>query len=354
MNLNCPICAELFLPSDDVYCTTCGHMFHHQCLLQWLERSKTCPQCRNKCSQKSIIKVYFNQANLDTSRIDVGSLQEQLDNANLKIKMKDMESSKAEKEISSLKEIQKKFRGKSGFKQHAVTAYAQQMQVLKHEIKVVESLRSENKSLKEQLKFLENVNEMITANQVEIERLVSQATDIRALGTCVISLKKELKNADNKKTELRNMVKALQHEARKASDVQKMLDDKIATLESENFHLKEKRDKLKQIEESTSPYLNIKSTLNFRQQDKKGSGISIEGRPKLSILSKNKPLLTRKVSSSNLVFNGLGGSSKPSENEFPNSDLFTAVKKTTSNPSSLSNRLKAGRLRKLPSSSDLA
>lgn len=247
MNLNCPICAELFLPSDDVYCTTCGHMFHHQCLLQWLERSKTCPQCRNKCSQKSIIKVYFNQANLDTSRIDVGSLQEQLDNANLKIKMKDMESSKAEKEISSLKEIQKKclktikgLEEKVASNKHAVTAYAQQMQVLKHEIKVVESLRSENKSLKEQLKFLENVNEMITANQVEIERLVSQATDIRALGTCVISLKKELKNADNKKTELRNMVKALQHEARKASDVQKMLDDKIATLESENFHLKEK------------------------------------------------------------------------------------------------------------------
>lgn len=210
-------------------------------------RSKTCPQCRNKCSQKNIFKVYFNQANLDTSKIDVGSLQEQLDNANLKIKMKELETNKATKEIAGLKEIQKKciktitaLEEKVASNNHVVSTYAQQMQVLKSEIKVVESLRSENKALKTKLQLLDTVNDMITANQDETERLLRECKEIRPLGICITSLKKELRNADSKKTELRNMVKALQNEVRKGTEVKKMLEDRISTLESENFHLKEK------------------------------------------------------------------------------------------------------------------
>lgn len=70
-------------------------------------------------------------------------------------------------------------------------------------------------------------------------------------------------------------------------------------------------------------------------------------------MEKKKPLLTRHLPSSNLVYNGVGGSTKASENDFPNRDLFTTVSKSLSVPSSLSNRLKSGRLKKLPSSSNL-
>lgn len=247
MNLNCPICAELFLPSDDVHCTTCGHLFHYQCLIQWLERSATCPQCRHKCTQRNIIKVYFNQANLDASRMDVGTLQEKLDNTNLIIKMKDSEVLKANKELALLKETQKKcmktitgLEEKVAQHKHVATAYAQQMQFLKGEIKVVESLKAENSTLKSKLSLLDTVNDMITANQEETDKLLKESNDIRALGICITSLKKELRNADTKKTELRSQIKTLQQQARKASDVKKMLTDKLATLESENFHLKEK------------------------------------------------------------------------------------------------------------------
>lgn len=38
LNLNCVICAELFVASDDVRATNCGHMFHIACLKQWMER----------------------------------------------------------------------------------------------------------------------------------------------------------------------------------------------------------------------------------------------------------------------------------------------------------------------------
>jgi len=71
-------------------------------------RSKTCPQCRNKCTTRNIFRVYFNLANLDVSRIDVGSLQEQLDNAKLSMKMIEKERSKDEQQMRNLKETQKK------------------------------------------------------------------------------------------------------------------------------------------------------------------------------------------------------------------------------------------------------
>lgn len=38
LNLNCVICAELFSQADEVFVTVCGHMFHHNCLNQWLDR----------------------------------------------------------------------------------------------------------------------------------------------------------------------------------------------------------------------------------------------------------------------------------------------------------------------------
>ena len=47
-------------------------------------------------------------ANLDTSRIDVGTLQEQLDNAQLSLKMKEQELNKSARQIKELKETQRK------------------------------------------------------------------------------------------------------------------------------------------------------------------------------------------------------------------------------------------------------
>lgn len=70
--------------------------------------SKSCPQCRNRCTDRNIFRVYFNLANLDVSRIDIGSLQEQLENANLKINIKEKELKKIEEEVKTLKGTQKK------------------------------------------------------------------------------------------------------------------------------------------------------------------------------------------------------------------------------------------------------
>lgn len=106
LNLNCVICTELFVASDDVRATNCGHLFHIACLKQWMERSKSCPQCRTKCTDRNIFRIYFNLSSLDVSTIDVGALQEQVDNASLQLKMKENELNKAEQQMKKLKECQ--------------------------------------------------------------------------------------------------------------------------------------------------------------------------------------------------------------------------------------------------------
>ncbi len=45
---SCSICQESFNESDDVNILVCKHMFHKDCINQWLNRSNTCPLCRCK------------------------------------------------------------------------------------------------------------------------------------------------------------------------------------------------------------------------------------------------------------------------------------------------------------------
>lgn len=41
MDIECSICRDNFKSTENngtVFATKCGHIFHHQCILQWMER----------------------------------------------------------------------------------------------------------------------------------------------------------------------------------------------------------------------------------------------------------------------------------------------------------------------------
>ncbi|XP_078148396.1 putative E3 ubiquitin-protein ligase RHB1A isoform X1 [Carex rostrata] len=42
---DCPICLEEYDKENPRYFTRCEHEFHLACLLDWMERSETCPVC---------------------------------------------------------------------------------------------------------------------------------------------------------------------------------------------------------------------------------------------------------------------------------------------------------------------
>lgn len=85
-------------------------MFLSACLIQWLERSKSCPQCRNKCTQRNIFRIFFNNTvNLDNSQTpSTATLMESVDNMTLQIREKDLKLKAVEEKEEKTKEIIKK------------------------------------------------------------------------------------------------------------------------------------------------------------------------------------------------------------------------------------------------------
>ncbi|XP_055854117.1 E3 ubiquitin-protein ligase TRAIP [Episyrphus balteatus] len=420
LNLNCVICAELFTHTADVYVTKCGHMFHYSCLCQWLERSKTCPQCRNRCTDANVHRVYFNLANLDTSTVDIGSLQEKLDNAELKVQVAEKDLRKAEEQVKNLKATQKKcMKTISGLEQKiekndfVILSYSEQLKMVKQQANEAESLRKEVKSLKDQITLMENVSSIITSTAQDAEKLLKEESNPMTLGVWVSALKRELRTCESRKMDLRNALKVVQNDLRREIDLRKKREERLSQLESENYNLsqkviqlefekekekdKEKTNKShtndspstsnhsnnnrvanlqketkrlslsptvesKKIEDSDSPYFNIKSSgipfsllrLGGLKGENRENAINKELQynsdlsEKYTIFKKPRLMIPPSGLTSSLKpglgYDGFGGTQKMIDEE--DKQRIINKKATTQ---SLSNRLKAGKLRKFPS-----
>ncbi|XP_037823295.1 kinectin-like [Lucilia sericata] len=71
LNVVCPICTEVFKNADDIYSTSCGHIFHFSCVQDWMGRSTSCPKCRQY--NPTTHKLYLS---FDDSEESLQKLQE--------------------------------------------------------------------------------------------------------------------------------------------------------------------------------------------------------------------------------------------------------------------------------------
>ncbi|XP_017488190.1 PREDICTED: E3 ubiquitin-protein ligase RING1-like, partial [Rhagoletis zephyria] len=53
----CSICKEGLLERDDILITACSHNFHRICLLNWLKKNPSCPQCRARCTSRDFSQI---------------------------------------------------------------------------------------------------------------------------------------------------------------------------------------------------------------------------------------------------------------------------------------------------------
>lgn len=68
-----------------------------------MERKKDCPQCRQKCTERSIFRIYFNTTNLDSS-INSANLIQTVDNLTYKVREQDISIRKLEEDKRKLEE----------------------------------------------------------------------------------------------------------------------------------------------------------------------------------------------------------------------------------------------------------
>ena len=156
MRVQCSTCLELLAPGDDLTSTPCGHVFHVTCVIQWFETKKNCPQCRHPARESTLRRIFLADTDGDTTLgIDSSTLQSDLDDAKLEVRMKDNELRKA---IGKVKEMEEQ-----GMKQ-------------REEIKSLEKARNK---IKEQYEGIRSQAKLLQGEKVKCDAAMREAEHLR-------------------------------------------------------------------------------------------------------------------------------------------------------------------------------
>jgi len=145
-------------------------------------------------------------------------------------------------------------------KDFLISSYVEQIGVLKSDAHVVDGLRKENKTLKSQIQSMEGISAILAAGSADADRLLKNEADPHVLANWVSTLKRELRQCESKKTELRNVVKVVQNDLRKEIELKRYahnipnvvfiidmcsfdcskLEERVSHLESDLYQAQEK------------------------------------------------------------------------------------------------------------------
>lgn len=89
MIISCCICCDILLPDNVLLHLRCGHIFHENCLTEWMKRSKTCPQCRKKTFKPT--RVYPNFTTTCMDELTGQLIQSEKDRYRLKLAAKEVD-----------------------------------------------------------------------------------------------------------------------------------------------------------------------------------------------------------------------------------------------------------------------
>ncbi|CAD1471868.1 unnamed protein product [Heterotrigona itama] len=232
MNIVCVICRDLLTPADDVFHAPCGHIFHFLCVTQWLERSKTCPQCREKTTSNKIHRLYFNFANNDSIIEDKCLLQDKIDKLNFQLTLKEkdikyyMEKNEIlEKQNKELKKEVRKAESAVNEKSSAIYALKEQIKLFKEQNLEADSKKKEIEELQKRIEKYKNIQILLEATTEAVDEMIAKTSDTATLITYISVMKREMTISLNKKRELRARLRSLQQELNKVSMQQKFLSD---------------------------------------------------------------------------------------------------------------------------------
>ncbi|KAF5280906.1 hypothetical protein FQR65_LT03055 [Abscondita terminalis] len=218
MNVKCLICSDSFRPHSEIYVTACGHLFHYQCLLQWFERSKTCPQCRAKATEKTIHRLFLSiEENVEA--VDPFTLQDKIDRLNFNLKLKDMDIKNAQEshkiaaqQNSGLKEEVKTLEQQNRTLESTMEALKSQVVFFKTKSKELTKIQEELFTLRTKINDYKQIKTMLEGNQEELNEMLRMNPDANSLALLVVTLKKQLMETEKSKNQLQTSVKNLRSE----------------------------------------------------------------------------------------------------------------------------------------------
>ncbi|XP_022197245.1 E3 ubiquitin-protein ligase TRAIP [Nilaparvata lugens] len=225
MHITCVICGDLFTGTniaESVYSTPCGHLFHHHCLMEWLGRSPSCPQCRQKTSDKKITRIFFNLSSTsenDASALafQVDSLQYKLDESGREIKLLKAERDKYSLQAKGLRQEVIQVSNKEKKLEQCVHALRSEVTLLKKSCKAYGLLLCENEELKRENASLKKIKDIIHGSDAEVDEALEDADAYPNLRQCITFFKKRIKTLLN---EHKNVQAELNIQKRKRLDLE--------------------------------------------------------------------------------------------------------------------------------------
>ncbi|XP_045483319.1 E3 ubiquitin-protein ligase TRAIP-like [Harmonia axyridis] len=278
MEITCVICSDLFTHNSEMVLNQCGHMFHYSCLIQWLERSKTCPQCRCRTTEKSLNRVYFNFLNTEHIKDNVGTLQAKLDSANYRIQslskdLKDLTEAADSKEAQNikLKELVSSLEKKIRSYESAINGLKDKASVYKHRACEADRLQCEVSSLKSALQDMEKVQTAINGTRAEVTEILRNETSIEALALLSATLKKSLIDKEHKSGIMQNRLKQSQNELmrykRECNNLESITSDLRKEIEVSKKSWEEEKKYFRQKIEDLDNLLNEKNSETTKNMD---------------------------------------------------------------------------------------
>ncbi|CAK9796477.1 E3 ubiquitin-protein ligase TRAIP [Anthophora plagiata] len=266
MNIVCVICSDLLAPSDDVFHTPCGHIFHFVCLTQWLERSKSCPQCRERTTNHKIHRIYFNFSNSDTIIEDTCSLQDTIDKLKFQLLLKEKDvkhyidkSETLSVQVNELKKEVRKVESELNQRNTAIYALKDQVKYFKEQNLEIQNSNREIEQLKRKLENYKNIQTLLDASTKDVDEMISRTSDPNTLITYISVMKREMMVSMNKRRELRSKVRSLEQELTKTlmernflsteHNKNKKLKKELIVYESEKIAL---QNKVRELEKNIS------------------------------------------------------------------------------------------------------
>lgn len=188
---------------------------------------------------------------------------------------------------------------------------SQELNVLKYTKQKLKDTEDFVKALQDKLDLMAKVEGVIKSTVADVELLLSGDKDPKTLAIMVTALKRELKASEGRKNEVKKILKSTQDDVKREQGVKRNLQDTLSQIESDNFRMSEEirekdrlieklksgcsssststnsnltpsnkgkksalemdwtvntpspttlAEKVKQIQDSDSPYLNIKSS----------------------------------------------------------------------------------------------
>ena len=242
--MQCSTCLELLTPADDLTCTPCGHVFHLACVVQWFENKKNCPQCRHSANERTLRKIYLAETDGGETQQDPNTLQNQLDNVQFQLRLKETEKSKLSdrnKELENLlrqqkEEVKKLEHDKRKYKEQA-EGMRTQNRVLQEERFKYEAALKETQDLKHKLEKMKSVELAVKGLEGDLNQYLHErgAFDKKTkdVAVLVIVLKKKLAEVKKERSiyegRLREMAGKQEMDKRKMKDYEIKVAEALST-----------------------------------------------------------------------------------------------------------------------------